>query len=32
MLTVRETAARLGLRESTIRAWLSARKEYVSFA
>jgi excisionase family DNA binding protein len=26
MLTVRETANRLGLRECTIRAWLSARK------
>jgi excisionase family DNA binding protein len=26
MLTVRETAERLGLRECTIRAWLSARK------
>jgi excisionase family DNA binding protein len=26
MLTVRETAARLGLRECTVRAWLSARR------
>jgi excisionase family DNA binding protein len=26
MLTVRQTAERLGLRESTIRAWLSARR------
>jgi len=26
MLTVRETAERLGLRECTIRAWLAARK------